>query len=44
MGRGDKKTKRGKIALGTHGRLRPKRGKFKTKPSTLSDLDKKELK
>tara|TARA_R100001369_G_scaffold21881_2_gene39689 strand:+ start:4094 stop:4228 length:135 start_codon:yes stop_codon:yes gene_type:complete len=43
MGRGDKKTKRGKIALGTRGRLRPKRGKFKTKPSTLADHDKKEL-
>ena len=44
MGRGDRKTKRGKIALGTRGRLRPKRGKFKTKPSTISDHDKKELK
>ncbi len=44
MGRGDRKTKRGKIAIGTRGRLRPKRGKFKTKPSTLADQDKKELK
>lgn len=43
MGRGDKKTKRGKIAIGTHGRLRPKRKKFKIKPSTLADHDKKEL-
>ena len=44
MGRGDKKTKRGKIAIGTHGKLRPKRKKFKIKPSTLADQDKKALK
>ncbi|WP_081661821.1 30S ribosomal protein THX [Gillisia sp. JM1] len=44
MGRGDKKTKRGKIALGTRGRLRPIRGKFKIKPTILADQDKKELK
>lgn len=43
MGRGDKKTKRGKIAIGTHGRLRPKRKKFKIKPTTVADQGKKEL-
>lgn len=44
MGRGDKKTKRGKIALGSHGRLRPTRKKFKVKPTTLANTDKDELK
>lgn len=44
MGRGDKKTKRGKIAIGTNGKLRPKRRKFKIKPTTLDQQDKKELK
>lgn len=43
MGRGDKKTKRGKIAIGTYGRLRPKRKKFKIKPTTVADQEKKEL-
>jgi len=27
MGKGDKKTRRGKIVRGTHGRLRPKKRK-----------------
>lgn len=44
MGRGDKKTKRGKIAIGSHGRLRPKRKKFKIKPTTMAQQDQKELK
>ncbi|MFO7720382.1 MAG: 30S ribosomal protein THX [Gillisia sp.] len=44
MGRGDKKTKRGKIAIGTHGRLRPKRKKFKIKPTTMAQHDQNELK
>ncbi|QED36304.1 30S ribosomal protein THX [Antarcticibacterium arcticum] len=44
MGKGDKKTKRGKIALGSSGRLRPRRKKFKIKPTTLADQDKTELK
>ncbi|RMA56801.1 30S ribosomal protein THX [Ulvibacter antarcticus] len=35
MGKGDKKTKRGKIILGTYGKLRPKRGKFKIRPKTI---------
>lgn len=43
MGRGDRKTKRGKIAIGSHGRLRPKRKKFKVKPNTMADQEKKEL-
>lgn len=43
MGRGDRKTKRGKIAIGSRGKLRPKRKKFKVKPSTLADKDRKEL-
>lgn len=29
MGKGDKKTKRGKIYIGSFGKLRPKRKKFK---------------
>jgi 30S ribosomal protein S31 len=43
MGRGDRKTKRGKIAIGTYGRLRPKRKKFKVKPTTMAEQEKKEL-
>ncbi|PKA83572.1 SSU ribosomal protein S31P [Ulvibacter sp. MAR_2010_11] len=35
MGKGDKKTKRGKIVLGTFGKLRPRRGKFKIRPNAL---------
>jgi|TARA_R100000479_G_scaffold33554_4_gene14367 30S ribosomal protein S31 len=35
MGKGDKKTKRGKIAIGSYGKLRPKRGKFIIKPKTV---------
>ncbi|MDC8004418.1 30S ribosomal protein THX [Aureisphaera galaxeae] len=30
MGKGDKKTKRGKIIMGTSGRLRPKKKRKKT--------------
>ncbi|HEY9184516.1 MULTISPECIES: 30S ribosomal protein THX [Salegentibacter] len=43
MGRGDRKTKRGKIAIGTYGRLRPRRKKFKVKPTTVAEQSKKEL-
>lgn len=43
MGRGDRKTKRGKISIGSHGRLRPKRKKFKIKPTTVAEQEKKEL-
>lgn len=35
MGKGDKKSKRGKINIGSYGKLRPKRGKFKTKPKNI---------
>ena len=35
MGKGDKKTRRGKINIGTFGKLRPKRGKFKIRPKTV---------
>jgi len=44
MGRGDKKTKRGKISIGSWGRLRPKRTKFKIKPTTMAKQSEKELK
>ena len=44
MGKGDKKTKRGKIFIGSSGRLRPRRKKFKVKPTTLADKDREELK
>ena len=30
MGKGDKRTKRGKIVLGTYGKTRPKKGKKTT--------------
>lgn len=41
MGKGDKKTKRGKINLGTSGKLRPRRGKFKVTPQNIKGaLDK----
>jgi 30S ribosomal protein S31 len=35
MGKGDKKSKRGKIFLGTYGKLRPKRKKFRIRPNTV---------
>lgn len=35
MGKGDKKTRRGKIILGTFGKLRPKRKKFRVRPKTI---------
>jgi 30S ribosomal protein S31 len=41
MGKGDRKTKRGKIVLGTYGKLRPKRGKFKILPKTTKGTKKK---
>ncbi len=42
MGKGDKKTKRGKISIGSHGKLRPKRKKFSIKPTPTKDAQKKE--
>ncbi|MBZ0326781.1 MAG: 30S ribosomal protein THX [Altibacter sp.] len=35
MGKGDKKTRRGKIVLGTFGKLRPRRKKFSLRSQTL---------
>ncbi|MGS2763922.1 30S ribosomal protein THX [Sinomicrobium sp. M5D2P9] len=45
MGKGDKKTKRGKIIMGSYGKLRPKRQKFKirskhVKGETVNSVDK----
>ncbi|MEX0996079.1 MAG: 30S ribosomal protein THX [Flavobacteriaceae bacterium] len=37
MGKGDKKTRRGKIILGTFGKLRPKRKKFNIRPKSIND-------
>ncbi len=37
MGKGDKKTKRGKIIIGTYGKLRPRKGKFKLSPKKRKD-------
>ncbi len=34
MGKGDKKTKRGKITMGSYGRLRPKKKKKKAAAGT----------
>lgn len=42
MGKGDRKTKRGKIILGTYGKLRPKRGKFKLRPGVVKDAQRKD--
>lgn len=41
MGKGDKKTKRGKINLGSYGKLRPRRKKFRIKPDSIKDAQKK---
>lgn len=37
MGKGDKKTKRGKISIGSFGKLRPQRKKFKINPKPPKD-------
>ena len=37
MGKGDKKTKRGKIAISSFGKLRPKRKKFKVRPQKIKN-------
>lgn len=42
MGKGDKKTRRGKISIGSHGKLRPRRKKFNIRPKTINDAQKKE--
>ncbi|MCB0466412.1 MAG: 30S ribosomal protein THX [Aequorivita sp.] len=43
MGKGDKKTKRGKINIGSYGKLRPKRKKFNVRPKPAKDAQKKEV-
>ncbi|UOB16835.1 30S ribosomal protein THX [Abyssalbus ytuae] len=35
MGKGDKKTRKGKIIIGSYGKLRPKRKKFRVKPKQV---------
>lgn len=35
MGKGDKKSRRGKISIGTFGKLRPKRKKFRIRPNKV---------
>jgi len=35
MGKGDKKTKRGKVIIGSYGKLRPRRKKFKIRPKPV---------
>ncbi|WP_084426605.1 30S ribosomal protein THX [Aequorivita capsosiphonis] len=42
MGKGDKKTKRGKINIGSYGKLRPKRKKFNVRPAPVKDAQEKE--
>jgi 30S ribosomal protein S31 len=42
MGKGDKKSKRGKINIGSHGKLRPKRKKFNIRPKPTKDAQQKE--
>lgn len=37
MGKGDKKTKRGKISIGAYGRLRPRRKKFRVRPKVVKN-------
>ncbi len=44
MGKGDKKTKRGKISMGSYGKLRPKRRKNSVRPSVIKGKQPKEKK
>lgn len=37
MGKGDRKTRRGKINIGSHGKLRPRRKKFRIRPMPTKD-------
>jgi 30S ribosomal protein S31 len=41
MGKGDKKTRRGKIAIGSYGKLRPRRKRFRIRPQVNKDAHKK---
>lgn len=40
MGKGDRKTKRGKINISSYGKLRPKRKKFRIKPQVTKGTQK----
>lgn len=40
MGKGDKKTRRGKINIGSYGKLRPRRKKFNIRPNVVKDAQK----
>ncbi|SDX35967.1 30S ribosomal protein THX [Aequorivita viscosa] len=42
MGKGDKKTKRGKISISSYGKLRPRRKKFTVRPSPTKGAQKPE--
>ncbi|WP_189606009.1 30S ribosomal protein THX [Salinimicrobium marinum] len=42
MGKGDKKTKRGKISIGSFGKLRPKRQKFNVRPGKIKNPQQKD--
>jgi 30S ribosomal protein S31 len=42
MGKGDKKTKRGKIILGSYGKLRPRRKKFTIRPKIIKGTQDKD--
>lgn len=42
MGKGDRKTKRGKISINSHGKLRPRRKKFKVRPKKIKNPLEKE--
>ena len=41
MGKGDKKTRRGKIIMGSFGKLRPNRRKFRIRKSLSEPIDSK---
>lgn len=38
MGKGDKKTRKGKISVGSFGKLRPRRSRFRIKPKVVKDV------
>ncbi|GLB50903.1 30S ribosomal protein THX [Neptunitalea lumnitzerae] len=37
MGKGDRKSKKGKISIGSFGKLRPRRNKFRVKPKVVKN-------
>lgn len=42
MGKGDRKTRRGKINIGSYGKLRPRRKKFRIRPGQPKDAQTRE--